>query len=164
MNMKSHGSPRKSLIVGDPYVRVQPTSYSSSEGRIRQELLALGASKIALNSMEARHLPSVIHANEHIGGMVYGHHEDGMAMLVATDKRIIFIDKKPLFVNEDEITYDVVSGVRFSHAGFGSTVALHTRAKDYTFKTLNQICARGFVEYIELRCLEHDRERRAYYD
>ncbi len=148
---------RRSLLVNGRKPRLQQlTGTISHYDRVTQELRDLGVSKVALKRMESRYLPNIIHSDEHLGGVVYGHHEDGYAMLVATDRRIIFLDKKPLFVNEDEITYNVVSGISYGHAGFGTTVKLHTRIKDYTIRTYNKKCAESFVEYIESRCLEHE--------
>ncbi len=136
----------------------------SHEDRIMHQLRILDVSRFGLRTMESRYLPRIIHSGEQLGGVVYGHHEAGFAMLVATDSRIIFLDKKPLIVNEEEISYEVVSGVSFSHAGFGSTVTLHTRIKDYAIRTFNQKSAQRFVDYIEFRCLEHNYEREGYYD
>lgn len=132
--------------------------------RVKQELKRLGVSWFGLSTREAEYLPTIINFDEHIRGVVSGHHPDDFAMLVATDSRILFLDKKPLFENEDEITYDVVSGVSFGHTGFGSTVTLHTRIKDYPNRTYNQKCARGFVEYIETRCVAHKNRGENYYD
>ncbi len=123
--------------------------------RIALELRKLGVSEFAMYRMESRYLPTIIHDKEHLRGVVYGHCKVGFAMLVATDRRVIFFDKKPLFVNKDELTYDVVSGVSFSAAGLGSTVTLHTRVNDYTLRTFNRKCASTFVAYIESRRLEH---------
>lgn len=142
----------------------QPIVPYDHQKRIRQELKDLGVSWLGLSLAESHNLPRLIHQDEHLGGVVYGHHTDGYAMLVATDSRVIFYDKKPLFENVDEVTYDVISGVSLGHAGFGSTVVLHTRVKDYPIRTYNQKCAHTFVEYIEARCLEHKNSRRNYYD
>ncbi len=145
---------RRSLLVntGRPVTPVRPIGHVD---RVKQELRALGVSTYGMLKMESRYLPHIIHPNEHIGGVLYGRTDNGSAMLIATDRRVIFLDKKPLFINEDEITYDVVSGINFSHAGFGTTVTLHTRIKDYKVMTLNKQCANGFVHYIESRRLEH---------
>lgn len=121
--------------------------------RVRNELRAVGVSSIAMSSEECISLPELIHSDEHIGGVVYGFHHDGFAMLVATDQRVLFYDKKPLFDNMDDIKYGVVSGVSFGHAGIGSTVTLHTKIKDYKLRTFNQKCALNFTRYIETRCL-----------
>jgi hypothetical protein len=126
------------------------------ENRIKDRLKELGVTKMARMSSEARYLPKIIHQDEEILGVVYGKSESGFAYMIATDKRAIFLDKKPLFVNEDEITYNVVSGVSYGHVGVGSTVTLHTRLGDYKVKTFNEHCAQNFVKVIETRCLEHE--------
>ncbi len=150
---------RRGLLVNDErqaqIMKANPVSHSE---RIKNELTALGVTKYGLLKMESRYLPHIIHKDEHIGGVVYGRNEEGSVMLVATDRRVIYLDKKPMFVNEDELTYDVVSGVNFSRAGVGSVVILHTKVKNYSMRTLNQTCAEGFVEYIESRCLEHNQD------
>lgn len=125
--------------------------------RVRDELKAVGVSNIAMASEESISLPPIIREDEHIGGVVYGMHQDGFAMLIATDQRVIFFDKKPLFDTEDNIKYDVVSGVSFGHAGIGSTVTLHTKIKDYKLRTLNKKCSQDFVRFIESTCLMNGR-------
>lgn len=152
---------RRSIMLGADKPQVnQPIQPLDHQKRVRRELKQLGVSWFGMSTMESAYLPTIIHPDEHIGGVVYGRHPDGFAMMVATDRRILFIDRKPLFENEDEITYDVVSGVSYGHAGLGSTVTLHTRIKDYPIRSYNRKCAHGFVEYIEERCLEHSNSRR----
>lgn len=128
-----------------------------SKARILDELKRRGVSRYGLLKLGIRFLPKVIHPFEHIQAVVYGRNDSGSVMLIATDTRIIYLDKKPLFVNYDEITYDVVAGVTFGHAGISSTVTLHTRMGDYKIRTLNSDCASKFVNYIEWRCLREGR-------
>ena len=153
--------PRKLPPTGIQY-SAQPIHPLSPLERIKHQLANVAASRMAINSLEGKYLPQIIHTDEQIQGVVYGKSVDGMAMLIATDRRAIFLDKKPLFVNEDEVTYDVVSGVSHGHVGIGSTVTLHTRIKDFTIKTLNEKSARIFIEAIEARCVEHQRENIAH--
>jgi hypothetical protein len=146
---------RRSMMVNNHRAfMAKRTAPLSHEEDIRRQLVNLGVSKTALRTSECRYLPYIIHPREVIGGVVYGKHTDGFAILVATNKRVIFLDKKPLFVNEDEVTYEVVSGVSMGKLGVASTVVLHTKVKDYPVKTLNRHCAQGFVNYIESRRLE----------
>ncbi len=145
--------------------RPVPTYPQMRRRRVWKELRDLGVSRVALHTEEGRYLPHVIHDGEHIGGITYGWTNGSFSMLVATDRRVIFIDKKPLFIDEDEITYDVVSGVDYGSTGLDSTVKLHTRVKDYVMHTLNGACARGFVSYIESRAIEHmQNNRQRQYD
>lgn len=131
--------------------------------RINKELRDLGVSSFAMMRMATHHLPNIIHPDEKIGGVVYGHYEGGHGMLVATDRRIIFLDRKPLYANQEFVNYDVVSGVHHSYSGFGSTVTLHTRIRDFVIHTYNEDCAQNFVNFLEDRIIEHQKEPRYEY-
>ncbi len=124
--------------------------------RVKNELIKAGVTGYGLIKAESRYLPQIIHETEHIGGAVYGQFGVGSAMLVATNHRVIFLDRKPLFTTNDELTYDVVSGVKLNQSGLFNTVVLHTRIADYTLRYVNLKCAQHFVRYIESRRLETD--------
>lgn len=126
--------------------------------RISNELRELGVSWIGRRTFESHYLPMVLHEDESMKGVVYGRDKAGSAMLVATDRRVLYINKKPFFVQSDELTYDVVSGVSYSKAGPSATITLHTRIGDYTLKVLNFRSAMNFVEFIETRCLDRNLE------
>lgn len=124
------------------------------EERIKQELAAVGVTSYGQRKLAIRHLPTVIHKDEHIQAAVYGQTGNGTALLVVTEKRVIYIDKKPLFNTVDELSFDIVSGVKLTTAGLFSALALHTRLGDYSLRFVNRQCARRFVSYIESRRIE----------
>ncbi len=120
--------------------------------RINSELQAAGMSNYGLMKLDTSYLPKIIHENEHIKGVIYGRIDKTIdsGMLVATDKRIIFLDCKPFYKNWDEITYEVVAGVKTTFIGPFAGVVLHTRVRDYTLRFVNIKCAKIFDEYIEV--------------
>ena len=119
--------------------------------RVRGELKAAGMTTYGFFKLATDHLPELIHEDEHIKGVVYGRLQGKFdsAMLVATDKRIVFVDYKPFYKNADEITYEVVSGVKLTVIGLFAGVVLHTRVKDYALRFVNINCAEIFTHYIE---------------
>jgi general stress protein 26 len=119
--------------------------------RINAELKAAGMSNYGLIKLDTSYLPKIIHKNEHIKGVVYGRIDKTIdaGMLVATDMRVIFLDCKPFYKNWDEITYEVVAGVKTTFIGPFAGVVLHTRVKDYTLRFVNIKCAKIFDKYIE---------------
>lgn len=135
-------------------------NHSDFQIRVKEELKRAGITKYGLLKSESRYLPKIMHEDEHIGGVVYGQYGGGSAMLIATDHRVIFLDRKPLFTTTDELTYDIVSGVKHDSAGILNTVVLHTRIADYTIRYANGKCANQFVKYIESRRLERDYSKR----
>lgn len=122
--------------------------------RIKQELTSAGLSRYALLKNEARHLPNVIHEDEHIIAAINGRSATGSVMLVATDRRVIFLDCKSFYTTLDEISYDVVAGVMHHIQGVYANVILHTRVGEYNLRLVNKFQAHKFVDCIERKRLE----------
>lgn len=127
--------------------------------RVQAQLKSLGVTSYGRMKDESQYLADVIHDNETIHGVAYGRADDGSAMLIATDKRIIFFDKKPLFQTVDELTYDVVSGVKLSQQPLFSTLTLHTRVGDYVLRYVNLKSSKTFKKYLENYLLEHPNKK-----
>ena len=132
------------------------------EIRVHKELKELGAVQYDLLLPETRALPFIIHPEERITGIVFGRYRresaammKGRGALVATDRRMILVDKKPLFLRYDEIGYHVVSGVSYTSVGISGTVTLHTRVGDVNVRTFNKSCADTFVKAVEKRVFEN---------
>lgn len=129
--------------------------------RIKQELREVGITSFGMLRFSCRHLPEIIHEEEHIKAAVYGRYREGggllnfsEGMLVATSHRIIFLDHKPGYTTLDELGYDLVVGIRHSTAGPFSAVTVHTRIGDFTIRFGRRAQAERFVHYVETRRLE----------
>lgn len=123
--------------------------------RVKEELIKAGVTGYGLLKQESRYLHNLIHEDESIDGVIYGQYDNHeSAMMVATNKRIIFLDRKPFFTSSDELTYDIISGVRQNSAGIQTAVTLHTRLGDYTFRYVNSKVAHIFVTAIEKNRVE----------
>lgn len=124
--------------------------------RIKAEMTKVGVTSYGLKKTTTKMLLDFMDDDEHIGGVVYGREGDKLVesnsvMLVATNKRLIYLNHEPFSRFTDEIAYDVLAGVKKSTAGPFSTVTLLTRMMDttYTIKYVNTNCARHFVKYID---------------
>ncbi len=135
---------------------------------LRRILRRLGAVTYDLWLPETRSLPRFIYPDERITGIVYGRYKQlgpntiGRGALVATDRRILLIDKKPMFFRCDEISYRAISAITYSKVALSGTVTLHNRMGDITVRTFNDHCAQQFVKTIESHIFR-DRTH-AYYD
>ncbi len=123
---------------------------------IKRELIYLGANGYNTLLPEAHVLPEILHGDEKLRGIVFGKYEQtgaqparGRGALIVTDQRIMLLDKKPLFVKCDEISFEVVSGISFSWVVIAGTILLHTRMGDIKMHTFNHNAARHFVEAVE---------------
>lgn len=121
---------------------------------VTSKLKELGVSKWGLLKSETHYLPKLMHPNENLGGVIYGHSNEGSVMMAATDRRIIYIDKKPLFVRSEDISYEVISGITLEWVGFHGAMILHTRFGDIKIRTMNRRAAEKFRDYVDSRCIE----------
>lgn len=145
--MKTHrsGHDKRSMFQR---THKQPTNLQTT-------LKRLGANMYDRHLPETHSLQQLLMDNETLEGIVYGHYSftnnpsKGRGALVATNRRIIFIDHKPLFQRTTEVTYDVVSGIARSSTGLFGMVTLSTRLGDITVSTNNQRSALTFVQAIE---------------
>ena len=125
--------------------------------RIRKELQEAGLSPYALKKGESKNLPALIHSKEHVHAAIMGRRDMVTnAMLVATDRKVLYLQYSPLFMNTDEITYEVVSGVTFGRQGMTNALVLHTKIGDFKLQLVNAQAAERFITYIEKRRLEGD--------
>jgi len=124
--------------------------------RVKRELLDAGASLYGLLKSESRYLPKVLHENEYIEAAIYGQHNSSSAMMIATDERIVYLDKKPMVEMFDEVSYEVISGIEFDIHTFFATIVLHTPVRNYEFKYVNLHCAEKFARHIEKHRLERE--------
>ncbi len=121
----------------------------SHNDRVKQELEAVGMTKYGFIKAESRHLPGVIQDDEHIGGVIYGRDEHTSAMLVATNKRLLFLDHKLFFKKTEEISYDAVSGISYNKQGEYAAVTVHSKFGDFTLRFVNTRLANHFVHFVE---------------
>jgi hypothetical protein len=124
-------------------------------------LESLGAVAYDMVLPETHALPYIIQPSEEIVGIVFGKYklesknQVGRGALVATNKRILLVDKKPFFEKVDELPYHVVSGVAYVSVGRAGTVTLHTRMGDVTVRTFNHNLAKSFVGAVEATMFQH---------
>ena len=129
---------------------------SEHEKRVTQELIDAGMTRYGLMKFTTKDIPGLIHDDEHIGGVVYGLNDSGSATIVATNKRVIYMDHKPFFKKNDELSYDIVGGVSHNVQGRYAGIVLHTRAGDFALRYVNKKAAKRFVRFIESRQIERN--------
>lgn len=139
---------------------------------VHDNLKRVGANSYDMHLPETYAIPFIIRAEEEIQGIIYGRYRTmdsnasatrarsaGRGVLLVSNHRVVFLDKKPTFLHYDEIPLDLISGVTFTKAGIASRVRLHTRMGDYTVRTFNQHCANIFIHAIEAeRLVSHDQK------
>lgn len=137
------------------------TKVQFNEERVANELIAAGISKLGTKRFTSRYLAQLLHNDEHVMAAVYGRQKgmEGLfgfveGMLVATDRRVLYIDKRPGYATMDEVSYANVSGIHVSKTTRHANIILYTKIANYKLSYADSVNAQRFADYIESRTID----------
>lgn len=120
---------------------------------VERQLKAIGVEFRLWGRAELRELQHILTPGEKMSHCVKGHYEGGYAVLCTTDRRVLLIDKKPFFLTLEDVRYDLVSEVDFSHRLLDATVRIFTTAKTLKFTSMNGKKLRSLTAYLQDRVM-----------
>lgn len=82
---------------------------------------------------ELQELQHVLEDHEQIVALVPGRYFGGYALLVATDHRVLLIDKRTFYLTLEDIRYDMISEIDFNARMFDATLQIFTVNKQHKF-------------------------------
>ncbi len=103
---------------------------------------------------EMLELKNILIPGEQIQVCINGRYEGGFAMLCATDQRLLLIDKKPMYLTLEDVRYDMVAEVDFSHRLVDATIRVCTPNKNLIFTTWRRVELRKMTGYLQHRVIE----------
>lgn len=121
---------------------------------VENQLKQIGVSIRLWGRNEMRELQHILIPGEQIKGCLNGRYEGGFAMLVATDQRLLLIDKKPMYLTVEDIRYDMVVEVDFGYRLIDASVTVITPSKRLTFMAFRQNDLRKMTTYMQMRVME----------
>lgn len=122
---------------------------SVSVDTINKELKKAGVSVYGRWKHPSKLLHTIIRDDEHIEAAAYGQSAQGSAMLVATNKRVIFVEGNMMYNSSDDFGYGVVSGVNHQSSALFEAVTLYTKLNTYHLTYVNRGSAERFVKVVE---------------
>jgi hypothetical protein len=110
---------------------------------------------------EINELPSVLLPEEEIYECVNGLYEGGFALLVATDLRLLLIDKKPLnYLTVEDMRFDMINEIDYSHRMIGANISISTGYKDLKFTSFNQHRLRKLIGHVQ-HCMAESKKKQS---
>jgi hypothetical protein len=122
---------------------------------IEARLIHLGIKVSRWFQAEVRELQHVLFDHEKIIAAVPGRYFGGFALLVATDHRVLLIDKRALFMTIEDIRYDMISEVEFNSQLSGAAVQIFTLNKLHKFTSMKyKTQLRYLCNFVQKRIME----------
>lgn len=104
---------------------------------------------------EIRELEHVLTDHEKIIAAVPGRYFNGFALLIATDQRLLLIDKRTFFMSLEDIRYDMITEVDYNTRIFDTTIRIFTLNKHHIFTSIKyRAQLRLLITYVQQRVVE----------
>jgi hypothetical protein len=126
-----------------------------SKKEVERQLKNLGFSLHGWGRREVSELPNIILPGEVIFEAVNGIYEGGFALLLATDTRILLVDKKPLnYLTVEDMRFDMITEIDYSHRLVGCNITISASDKHLLFRSYNQPRLRKLIGHVQHRMAE----------
>jgi len=122
-----------------------------SREAIEEQLTKIGCNFRFWGRSEVRELHKILMEDEIISQCVNGEYSNGFAMLLATNHRILLVDKKPLlYLTVEDMRFELITDFNYSHRLVNATICISTPNKSLTFTSWNKSGLRKLLEGIQL--------------
>lgn len=120
---------------------VAQRSLKSQLSRLRLHFWFFGRSEI-------NELRKILEPSEVIRHCARGYYDGGSGILVATNKRLMLIDKRPFYLNLEEMKYELIRDVRFDQKFLQATLMIRTNAKNLMFRSVSDARLRQMQQFV----------------
>ncbi len=103
---------------------------------------------------EVRELCEILLPGENIAQAVNGQYDAGFAMLIATDFRVLLIDKKPKYLTLKDIRFDMITELDYANRLLDSTIRIFTPNRELRFTALNTARLRKLFTHTQHKVME----------
>jgi hypothetical protein len=107
----------------------------------------IGTSRLLLRK-EIKELPNILWDNERVDKLVQGYYSGGRGILVATDKRLIFVDKRLFDLKVEDFPYDKISSIQYETGLLLGKITIFTSGNEAVIEKIMKPRAREFCEYV----------------
>jgi hypothetical protein len=109
-----------------------------------------GASKL-LGRKEIKELPAILWEDESVERLVQGTYENGIGVLVATNKRLIFVDKGMVRLRVEDFPYDKVTSIQYETGWVMGTITIFASGNRADIKNVAKELCKTFADYVRAR-------------
>lgn len=128
---------------------------------IESQLKSLGFNHRGWGRTEVRELQNIILPDEEIYECVNGIYEGGFAMLLATDVRVLLVDKKPLnYLTVEDLRFDMINEIDYSHRLIGANIRISAGETNLKFTSINQPRLRKLIGHVQ-QCMAEAKKKQS---
>lgn len=121
-----------------------------SRSEVVKQLKKIGFNYRGWGRTEISELPNILLPGEEIYECVNGIYDGGFALLLATDIRVLLVDKKPLsYLTVEDMRFDMISEMDFNHRLLMADIGISSGDKNLRFKSFNKMKLRKLIGHVQ---------------
>lgn len=105
-------------------------------------------------NQELAELPLLLMNDEKVLSVISGYYSAGTAILCVTSRRLLLIDKKLIRLNFEDIRFESISEVNYSHQLFVACLNLYYAGRNLQFRTWYKDALRTQAQFIQAKIFE----------
>lgn len=119
---------------------------------IQKQIAAIEGANRFLPRKEIRELPSVLAADERVEQLTAGFYNGGIGLLVATNRRLIFVDKGMLYgLRVEDFHYDRISSIQYKTGLLLGEITIFSSGNRAEIGQVEKSMVRQFGEYVRAK-------------
>src|SRR5688572_4772518 len=117
---------------------------------VQKQLKQLGFNPSGWGRGEVQELHNVLLPDEEIHELANGIYEGGFALLLATDVRVLLVDKKPLnYLTVEDLRFDMINEMDYNRRLVGAEISIATGNKNLRFRSYNPKRLRKLINHVQ---------------
>lgn len=117
---------------------------------VQKQLKQIGFKAHGWGRGEVSELHHILLPGEIVYECVNGIYDGGFALLLATDVRVLLVDKKPLnYLTVEDLRFDMINEIDYSHRLLGARISVATGNRDLKFLSYNQPRLRKLIGHVQ---------------
>ena len=123
---------------------------------INVQFVKIGKGSIKYPTKEINELPKILQPDEVVGNIVPGTYDGRNGILVATNKRLFFVEKRDFWgCNVDNFLYYKITSFQYEAGLLMSTIKIHTSWKKANIKNVPNEEAKEFADFVREKISSH---------
>lgn len=106
---------------------------------------------LAFQSREIQEIAKILWEDEDIEDCIPGNYENGFGLLAATNKRLIFIDKKLFGVRIEDFSYEKITSIQYHSGLLMGELTIYASGNKATIKHLEKASGAKFSDFVRAR-------------
>lgn len=136
-----------------------------SSEEIKDQISHLNDTSKLIGRKEIKELPNILWEDEIVENIVQGLYENKNGILVATNKRLVFVDKGLIYgLKVEDFPYDKITSIQYQTGMIFGELTIYASGNKADIKNVEKKRVRNFAEYVRSRITEKKDRTASKYD